>query len=303
MLVAVGCVAQDPAEPLLRLGGGPETATDDTWVFADGARISGLVLPEEPLGPGAVSLEFTASASGVYEVSIVPPRAASRQVARGGPDAPPWSVPPDPRIRRTQLRVAQAGPVSVALERVPPWHPKTAIITVVRIVGGRRLRVVSGPRRDDGAGILAVLSVASQPTRVQGRRVAGAPVIDGRLDEPVWEAASWTDLHGSLDGEPVRLGATREDEPALPPTQVAFGWDEVALYVAARLPDSDIRGTFLEDDDPIWKEEVFEVFVFGDDRRARYVELQVSPRGVRFDARFEVYRKGDEAWDLSLIHI
>jgi hypothetical protein len=37
--------------------------------------------------------------------------------------------------------------------------------------------------------------------------------------------------------------------------------------------------------------------VLGQADRRDYLELQVSPRGVVFDARFARYRKGDEAWN------
>ena len=155
--------------------------------------------------------------------------------------------------------------------------------------------VTEGPRRHDGLGVLAVLDVDPLPTSVVAAR--GSVSIDGVLDESLWTSAPRTALVDSLAGEPVRLGAKREDAPGWGPTEVAFAWDESSLYVAAWLPDRDLRGTFTTRDEPIWKEEVFELFVFGDARRADYLELQVSPRGVQFDSRFERYRNGDEAWN------
>jgi hypothetical protein len=91
----------------------------------------------------------------------------------------------------------------------------------------------------------------------------------------------------SLDGEPWEGPATR----------TWWGWDDEALYVAADIIDADVWSTYEAQDDPLWKQEVFEVFVFIDDDGRDYLEYQVSPRGVTFDARFAVYRRGDEAWD------
>jgi hypothetical protein len=59
-------------------------------------------------------------------------------------------------------------------------------------------------------------------------RLAGpAPHIDGRLDEPLWSSASWiSDFHQK---DPVE-GGTPTDR-----TEVAFYYDDDALYVGARL--------------------------------------------------------------------
>ncbi len=266
----------------------------DRWTFRDGAVLSNLVVPGEPLVPGApVSVAFTVSAPGRFEVSVSPPRTAAREVALGGPAAPPQVVSADPRTR--SVRIEGNGALAVELLLPAPWHPKTAIVTVRRLAGARTVPVLEGPRRRDGVGVLAVLDVEPRPTAVAATR--GTPTLDGAVDDPLWASAVRTTLLDSLGGEPVRLGAAREDAPDWGPTQVAFGWDEDNLYVAAWLPDHDLRGTYTQRDQPIWKQEVFELFVFGDARRADYLELQVSPRGVLFDARFERYRKGDEAWN------
>ncbi|MGH1346172.1 MAG: carbohydrate-binding family 9-like protein [Nannocystales bacterium] len=266
----------------------------DRWVFHDGAVVSGLVVPTSPVSPGeSVSVAFHVSKPGQFEVSVVPPRAAAREVALGGPDAPPPTVPPDFRTR--SVRVQGKGHLQVEIPVAAPWHPQTAIVTLRRLRGSRTSPVLEGPRRRDGVGVLAVLDVVRAPTRVAATR--GTPSVDGTLGETLWASAAHTALVDSLVGEPSRLGATREDAPDWGPTEVAFAWDQAHLYVGAWLPDRDLRGTYTERDDPIWKQEVFELFVFGDDRRADYLELQVSPRGVQFDARFERYRKGDEAWN------
>jgi hypothetical protein len=91
----------------------------------------------------------------------------------------------------------------------------------------------------------------------------------------------------SLDGEPY-------DER---PSTVRLGWDAAALYVAAEIDDPDVWSEYERRDDPLWNQEVFELFVLGAADRRRYLELQVSPRGTAFDARFARYRDGDEAWN------
>src|SRR5690606_3441928 len=74
------------------------------------------------------------------------------------------------------------------------------------------------------------------------------------------------------------------------------GWTSEALLLGARLRDRDVWATLTRHDDALWDEEVFEIFIFGSAEPKDYVELQVSPRGVIFDARFARYRQGDVAW-------
>lgn len=291
----LGCGEPVPGRSALELDArNPAEGSADLWRFRDRAVLSKLVVPLHPITPGApVSVAFDVSVYGEFEVSVSPPRAVAREVALGGPGAPPPVVPADPRTQT--VRVEGKGHLEAELLLAAPWHPSTAVLTVRRISGSRTLPVVEGPRRRDGVGVLAVLDVVPTPTGVTAMH--GTVTVDGTPDEPLWASATRSPLVDSLAGEPVRLGAAREDVPDWGPTQVAFAWDETHLYVAAWLPDQDLRGTYTERDAPLWKEEVFELFVFGDDRRADYLELQVSPRGVQFDARFERYRKGDEAWN------
>ncbi len=105
--------------------------------------------------------------------------------------------------------------------------------------------------------------------------------------------------------------------PALPPLTLADGsgpaqqqtttrvcYDTQALYVRFDCEDQDIWGTYTKRDDPIYDEEVVEVFLSpGKADPVRYYEFEVSPNGVLFDAR--VYNptsqrtqlEVDEAWD------
>jgi hypothetical protein len=72
------------------------------------------------------------------------------------------------------------------------------------------------------------------------------------------------------------------------------------LYVGGEAAGSrPVDDYYVAQDDPLYKQEAFELFVAGSGEGTRYLEYQVSARGVTFDARFARYRKGDEAWDSS----
>lgn len=89
-----------------------------------------------------------------------------------------------------------------------------------------------------------------------------------------------------------------ESVPTLPPFTLADGsgpakqqtkaracYDQEALYVRFDCDDRDIWGTYTERDDPIYDEEVVEVFLApGEANPVRYYEFEVSPNGVLFDA-------------------
>lgn len=271
--------------------------------FSDGTRIEDIVVDPAPLRPGEpVRISFAGvppMRSG--RVIVAPPRTAGRQVAKGGPEAARATAPvPDPRVRTESFRAARADAseerLDVQLDLPAPWHPETAVVTVELDGAGR---AVDGPRTEAGAGVLALVPVERVPTTLQATRAPGPMVVDGRLDEGLWRSAPTTLLVHSLDGEPV--GGAR--------TRVQLGWDDTFLYVGARLDDDDIWSEYTAHDDPLWKQEVFEVFIFGDaavpvddpSLRRDYLELQVSPRGVTFDARFPTYRKADEAWDSTWV--
>jgi hypothetical protein len=290
----VACGEPVPVRQPVELDASAPAGVVDRWRFADGVEVRSLEVPVAAVVPGQpFTVSFEVSGPGRYEVAAMPPRAAGRQVALGGPNAPPRTVPADPRI--ASVVVEGQGRLEATLVLAPPWHPTTTVLTLRRGTLANSMPVTEGPRREDGRGVLAVLDVERLPTSVFA--VRGTIDVDGNPDDAVWASAARSALVDSLGGEPVRLGAAREDAPDWGPTEVAFGWDASFLYVAAWLPDRDLRGTFTARDAPIWKEEVFELFVFGDARRADYLELQVSPRGVQFDSRFERYRKGDEAWN------
>jgi hypothetical protein len=68
-------------------------------------------------------------------------------------------------------------------------------------------------------------------------------------------------------------------------TTVALRWTGERLEVRFAAVDDDPWSTFTERDAPLWQEEVVEVFLApGAADPRRYVELEVSPRGVLFDA-------------------
>jgi hypothetical protein len=108
-------------------------------------------------------------------------------------------------------------------------------------------------------------------------RAAGAIEPDGRLDEPDWALAPQVELRDSLTGQPARAA-----------TRARLLWDERALHVAFTCDDDLVwaRPGRAADDD-LWEDEVVELFLDPSGRGSGYVEVEVSPQALTFDARFE----------------
>jgi hypothetical protein len=93
-------------------------------------------------------------------------------------------------------------------------------------------------------------------------------------DDSAWENASFITPLWLADGS----------APATQATRVRVCFDGTALYVRFDCDDRDIWGTYTQRDEPIYDEEVVEVFLAGGaDDPHNYFEFQVSPNGVLFD--------------------
>lgn len=317
-LAVVGCgadvaaLAESPPEPTIWAEGEDPAGGlrfSGALEFVDGVRIAGRTIASGRPGPGE-AVELAAQVTGLAPgtalwVGLRAPRAAGRQEV-AGQSRRIVDVKEDPRDRWVQASVA--GEVMQATIEVPEeWHAEHAVLVIEPRRGASPVASRSGSRIDRGPGVFAVLPVATRPRRVVATRVAaGALTIDGRIEEAAWAERPGLLLANSLDGEPdpearaVLPGAIGED--ALEPgrgTMVRLAWDEAFLYVAASLPDADLWTDYRAQDEPLYKQEVFEWFVAAGGEGSRYLEYEVSARGVTFDARFPRYRAGDEAWDSS----
>ena len=149
-----------------------------------------------------------------------------------------------------------------------------------------RLRTDPGPLTDAeqralGPFIAGEEKAAMKLPRYTIRSTKKPPVIDGKLDDASWRDAVAVDLVSSFDGRPVARRTT-----------LRMLWDNEFIYAAFDAEDPDVWGTFRNHDDPIYEEEVVELFFDADGDGATYNELQVSPHNVTFDAEFQV-RRGD----------
>ena len=114
------------------------------------------------------------------------------------------------------------------------------------------------------------------------------PVIDGRLDEAVWQRAVIVDdLH---QVEPQEYQTPSE------PTHVHIFYDREALYVGVRMPQAvGVVANNLRQGEDFWGDDLFSVFIdtFNDKRNG--YRFQTNPNGVRMQAIYE--NTTDTNWD------
>ena len=104
-------------------------------------------------------------------------------------------------------------------------------------------------------------------------RIDGEIMIDGTLTDTAWKSA-----------DVIELLTTDTGEKPCQPTEVRLLWNGEYLYVGFLCYDQDIWGTIRERDGNIYDEEVVEVFLDPDCDLRTYIELEVSPLNILFDA-------------------
>ncbi len=111
------------------------------------------------------------------------------------------------------------------------------------------------------------------------KRLSGRIVVDGRGDDEAWKAADVLSLSRDLLGRETNVRGT-----------IRILWDDSALYFLFDCTDADIRARHSRHDDPIWADDVTEIFLDPDSDGLSYMEIETSPRNVRFDALFADFR-------------
>ncbi len=135
------------------------------------------------------------------------------------------------------------------------------------------------------------------PRQMVCHRATGAIAVDGRLDEPGWQAVEWSAPFVDIDGvRPVRHR-----------TQVKLLWDDRALYIAARLDEPDLWATITTRDAVIFQDHDFEVFLDPGGDTHGYYELEVNALGTPWDLLLvQPYRDGGPAvhgWDIAGLQV
>ena len=145
----------------------------------------------------------------------------------------------------------------------------------------------------------------AEPRQYVCCRTAGPVVVDGRLSEPTWKRAPWTELFVDIEGD----GRPRPAHG----TRAMMAWDDRFFYVAAELEEPDVWGRLTQRDVMISEDPDFEVFIWPTDGRAwprqgtpYYYEFEVNALNTAMDMllKRQAPERGCEresrlAWDIE----
>jgi len=126
-------------------------------------------------------------------------------------------------------------------------------------------------------------------------RAASPIILDGKLDEPCWKHAPWTDEFQDIEGP--RMPAP------LYSTKVKMLWDDEFFYIAAKLEEPQLWATLTERESVIFHDNNFEVFIDPNGDTHNYYELEINALGTIWDLMLtKPYRNGGlplSAWDVT----
>lgn len=87
--------------------------------------------------------------------------------------------------------------------------------------------------------------------------------------------------------QPIPLVDVVSGGPVEQPTRVMTCWDREALYIRFECVDDHTVADYTQRDDPLYDQDVVEVFIDEEGMGRHYIELELSPLNVVFDARVD----------------
>jgi hypothetical protein len=119
--------------------------------------------------------------------------------------------------------------------------------------------------------------------------------IDGKMNEPGWQQAEWTDYFVDIEGSAKPIPRFQ--------TRVKMLWDEKYFYVTAEIKEPDIWATLTKRDAVIFYDNDFEVFIDPDGDTHQYYEFEMNALNTVWDLFLTKPYRDDgtavNAWDIN----
>lgn len=143
-------------------------------------------------------------------------------------------------------------------------------------------------------GIALIAGADAPPKGYVAGRTATPIRVDGKLDDPAWADAPWTDDFVDIEGD-------RKPRPRFR-TRAKMLWDDRFFYVAAEMEEPHVWGKLTQHDSVIFQDNDFEVFIDPDGDHHEYFELEINARDTEWDLYLpKPYRDGgtaDNGWEI-----
>jgi hypothetical protein len=141
---------------------------------------------------------------------------------------------------------------------------------------------------------LALPAPAADPLRYDCSRASSPIRIDGKLDDPAWQAAPWTALFVDIEGEVKPAPRFR--------TRAKMLWDDTHFYIAAEMEEPHVWATLTKHDSVIFRDNDFEVFLNPTGDALNYFEFEINALNTGWDLFLnKPYRKqgkADNTWEI-----
>ena len=123
------------------------------------------------------------------------------------------------------------------------------------------------------------------PKKYHCLRVSGPLNLDGFLSDPQWDSVPWTDDFEDITGDSALKPRFR--------TRVKMAWDENYFYVAAEMEEPHVWGTITKQNEIIFNDNDFEVFIDPDSDSKNYYEFEMNALGTIWELSLPVaYSEG-----------
>jgi hypothetical protein len=118
--------------------------------------------------------------------------------------------------------------------------------------------------------------------------------IDGRLDDPAWQQAPWSEAFVDIEGDKKPAPRFR--------TRVKMLWDDQYFYVGAELEEPHVWATLTTHDSVIFQDPDFEVFIDPNGDNHEYYEFEINALNTGWDLLLpRPYKDGGHAvisWEI-----
>jgi hypothetical protein len=102
-----------------------------------------------------------------------------------------------------------------------------------------------------------------------------SPVVDGKINDPVWQNLPWTENFKDIEGDSKPLPTWN--------TRAKMTWTSQGLYIAAELLEPHVWAYLTNHDDVVFYDNDFEVFIDPDNDTHRYYEIEINAVNTIFD--------------------
>ena len=128
------------------------------------------------------------------------------------------------------------------------------------------------------------------PQQVLVPQTLAAPIVDGKLEDAVWQNAAQLELKWRFN--PANAPALIPLTPTLR-TTVRLLWDKQHLYVGFQCEDPDVWSVYTQRDAYVWEGEAVEVYLDPTGRGQNYKEIDLNPLGALIDLKIAEAKDGN----------